>query len=163
MSVKVTPVERSIESPVSTNDHCIVGVELKFRVEKDLAYFRHIWLYDKADSDGFKRELYANWDECFQTNDVDTACELWTCKFLNIARTYIPNKMILVRPRDSPRYSSELRKMKRKLLRLYRKAKTTSSEYHWKKYKDFNRVYHDSLNEAEAKYNRKLCGSLAKW
>ena len=151
----------SVEHPVSTNDHCTVGVDLKFRIQNDPAYYRHIWLYDKADSDGFKSGLNStNWDDCFLTNDVDIACDMWSNTFLNISRMYIPNKLVLVRPKDSPWYSNELRKMKRKLIRLYRKAKDMQSDYHWRNYKDFNRMYHDSLNEAEEQYNNDMCESL---
>ena len=152
-----------VEHPVSTNDHCTVGVELKFKLESDAAYHRHIWLYEQTDCDGFKAALNsARWDDCFQTNDVNVACEQWTNLFLNIARTFIPNKVILVRPQNSPWYTSELRKMKRKLVRFYRKAKDTQSEYHWQKYKEFNKLYHECLDEAERNYDKEFCESLGK-
>ena len=68
--------------------------------------------------------------------------------------------MILIRPRDSPWYTCELRRMKRKLIRLYHIAKEKMSEFHWNKYKEFNRKYHECLNQAEANYRQNMCDSL---
>ena len=50
-----------------------------------------------------------NWDECFNQPSVDVASDMWTEKLLKIAYEFIPNKQIVVRPRDSPRFTSELR------------------------------------------------------
>jgi len=153
----------TVECPVSTNDHCTVGVSLLFKVVSDPSYFRHIWLYDQGDYDGFTQAIEsADWESCFVYDDVDIACQTWTELFLNIARSFIPNKSVLIRPRDSPWYSSELRKMKRKLVRLYHKAKEKSSTYHWNNYKEYRNEYHRSLTEAEENYNKSLCDSLGQ-
>jgi hypothetical protein len=151
----------TVLNPVCTNDHCTVGANLKFRIRSDEAYYRHIWLYDKADYDGFRDCIQLmNWDDCFELDDVDIACNAWSSKFIDIAKSFIPHKRILVRPRDSPWYSCELRKMKRRLIRLYNKAKEKQNDYHWGKYKSFNKEYHDNLDKAESDYNKKLCTSL---
>ena len=91
----------------------------------------------------------ADWDSCFTSDDVDMVCSMWTNMFLHIAQTYIPNRNVLIRPKDSPWYSCELRRMNRKLVRLYKKAKQKKTDYHWSKYKLFNKIYHECLDKAE--------------
>ena len=150
----------SVDPPVSTNDHCTVGVDLAFNLVHDVPYYRHIWLYDQGDYIGFSNAVKEiSWDECFDTHDVNTACFRWTEEILNVARVFIPNKSVLIRPRDSPWYTSNLRTMKRRLVRLYHKAKQKNN-YHWTKYKQYNFLYHDALNKAENDYNQKLSESL---
>ena len=81
---------------------------------------------------------YWNWDECFISDDVDNVCEFWTEKLLSIARAFIPNKAVLIRPNDKPWYTNELRLLKRKAKRWYSKAKTTNKYAHWEKYKQLH-------------------------
>ena len=86
---------------------------------------------------------------------------MWTEKFLKIAHGFIPNKQIFVCPRDSPWFTSELRGMRRKLLRFYKSAKNTGNTNDWNKYKTLNREYHQCLNTAENEYNKKQNESLS--
>ena len=151
----------TIDPPVSTNDHCTVGLQLKFNLIKEQAYHRHVWLYEKRDNDGFRQALSnANWELCFLNNNVDEACSKWTETFINIARVFIPNKSILIRPRDSPWFTCELRKMRRKIIRLYHNAKTKMNAYHWNKYKVFRNEYQCNLDKAEGDYTQALNDSL---
>lgn len=54
-----------------------------------------------------------------------------------------------------------MRKYSAKLIRLHRNAKRKCNHYHWKKYRNCNRSYHEQLDKAEASDNKKLCDSLA--
>ena len=142
----------TVDPPVSTNDHCTVGVQLKFNLIKEPAFHRMVWLYDKGDYVGFGAALSnANWDLCFLNNDVDEVCSKWTETFLNISRIFIPNKTVLIRPRDSPWFTCELRNMKRKLIRLYHNAKNKMTDYHRNKYKVFRNEYQCNLDKGQHK------------
>jgi len=80
-----------------------ISISLNFNIKKETVYTRLIWQYQQADFIQFKRAIEAeNFDECFESGDVNEACSYWTKTFLNIARTYVPNKVITVRPNDSP-------------------------------------------------------------
>lgn len=150
-----------VDAPVSTNDHSTVGVKLKFNLVHDRAYNRTMWQYNQADRKGFINAINnSNWNECFIDNDVDATCNAWNEKFMNIASQYIPHKKVLIRPNDRPWFTSELRKMRRKVIRLYDKAKTKQNDYHWSNYKNFNKEYHLSLDQAESKYYERLNISL---
>ena len=143
-----------VEPPVSTNDHNTVGANISFGVERDKAYYRWVYLYGRADYEGYREFLNnVDWNTCFETEDVDLALTKWNDIVLSAAKMFIPNRSILVRPRDSP--WNELRKMKWKLIRLYNIAKSKKTPLHWKNYKDFNKAYHKNLDKAENEYNCK--------
>ena len=84
---------------------------------------------------------------------------MWTEKFLKIAYEFIPNKQI-VHPRDSRWFTSELRGMRRNLLRFYKSAKNTGNTNDWNKYNTLNREYHECLNTAENDYNKKQMNEM---
>ena len=67
------------------------------KVHRPSAYNRLIWQYDKADWDGFNEALLNNdWNPCFVDIDVDVCASRWTDNFINLARTFIPNKMTII-------------------------------------------------------------------
>ena len=68
--------------PVSTNDHCTVSVDLDFTVAKEQPYNRIIWLYGEGDFNGFRNALMqADWEECFESGNVNNACTKWNETF----------------------------------------------------------------------------------
>ena len=149
--------------PVSTNDHCTVGCELNFKLPFDKAYSRHIWKYKDGDYENFREALRnAAWDDCFIDADVDACCDRWSTTFLNIARTYIPNKTVLVRPRDTPWFTNQLRNFRRKVHRLYKLAKQNPTANNWQRYKTNRGEYQDALDSAESLYRDKLAESLTQ-
>ena len=155
-------VSRSVvDPPVSTNDYCTVGAYLKFKLPFEKAYYRNIWQYERDDYIGFKADLeLTDWNLCFEPDDVDIVCNTFTATFLKIARNFIPNKSVLIRPRDSPWFTGHLHKMRRKVIRLYHKAKEKMNEYHWNCYKSLNKEYHNELDNAENVYKENLNKSL---
>ena len=151
----------NVSDPISTSDHCTISAKLKFELPKETPYERHIWQYDKADFDGFRKAITeTNFDHCFETNCIDTACQRWTDTILTQARNYIPNKVVLIRPNDSPWYTTELRLQKRKLNRLFKKFKKRNSIQNWEKYKAARSNYQEQLSLAENEYKKSLHSSL---
>ena len=148
-------------APVSTNDHCTVAVDLDFKIKKDAAYNRTVWDYKKADIDGL-RNAYVNMDDAyiFESNDVDEVCVRWTETVLKIAKKFIPNKVILVRPKDSPWYTAALRLLKRKMLRSFNLFKKHKRLKDWLMYRSFRDDYHTKLDKAEDEYRNNIATSL---
>ena len=150
-----------IQPPLSTSDHCTIALELKFDLPKEKPYERHIWQFDKGNFEGFRDALrIADFDSCFDTECIDEACKNWTDTFLTVARTNVPNKVVLIRPKDSPWYSNELRLSKRKLTRLFHKFKKRATEESWEVYKKARNEYQKMLTDAEKNYHDALCQSL---
>ena len=147
--------------PVSHNDHCTITAELKFKTHKSSTYKRHVWFYDKADFNAFRRALELfNWDVCFENNDVDDVCNSWTQHFLAIAKSFIPNRYVTIRPSDSPWYTGYLRKIKRKLDRIHGRAKRSNNPDIWASYREHRNEYNREIKKAEQEYNLKLASNL---
>ena len=126
----------SVSPPVSTNDHCTISARANFKIHKKEPFYRHIWLFKNADFNHFRQALMdADFSIIFEQDNIDDICQAWSDKFLDIANKHIPNRKILVRPNDSPWYSSKLRLMKRKMLRLFHSFKRANSAVNWEAYR----------------------------
>ena len=132
------------------------------RVHDKVPYYRHIWLFKKADFNQFRQALrHADFMSVFELIDLDDVCRAWSDKFLEIAKEHVPNKKILVRPNDSPWYTSHLRLMKRNVQRLFHKFKKVKSTANWESYKKLRNDYQQAQDQAENDYKNSLTDSLA--
>ena len=152
----------SVSPPISTNDHCTISCQLNFKINNKSPYHRNIWLFNKTNFTEFRQELEnTDFNSIFDSGDVDYVCSSWSQMFLDVAKRTIPNKYILVRPNDAPWYTSNLRLMKRKMLRLFQKFKSKKTTTSWEKYKTARNQYQYSLDQAEQTYKNNLAGTLA--
>ena len=154
----VTKIE--VSPPVSTNDHCTVGVHLNFRINREPSYKRTVWRYTDANFDIFRQTLQDTNFHINETDDIDEACKNWTETFLKVAHEKIPNKVVTIRPNDSPWYTSDLRTLKRKMLRCFHKHKKSKMEKDWESYKNLRNEYQKGMDVAEQNYKHKLSASL---
>ena len=77
-----------------------------------------------------------------------------------IAR-HIPTKTVKSRPKHRQWISASIRRRSRKQQRLYKKAKRSNSEDHWRQFKDFRKESVKLNNRARTKYiNEKVIGEL---
>ncbi len=154
--------EVNVTPPISSNDHCTISALLSFKIKKDLAYQRLMWDFKKADFSKFCSAVTeADFDKCFETDDIDEICKNWTDLFLTVAKSTIPNKFATVRPNDSPWYTNDLRILKRRMLRSFHKHKMSMSEDNWDKYVRDRNAYKTGLDNAEGSYKKSLTESLA--
>ena len=118
--------------------------------------------FQETDFSKFRDTLYhTNFDECFLSGDPDQACSLWTDKFLNVAKTIIPNKIVTIRPNDSPWYTNDLRNLKKYMMRCFRKYKKSKLPTDWDRYCNSRNTYQHGLNTAENNYKKSLTDSLS--
>ena len=148
-------------APLATNDHCTITLTLSFKKQKVKTYKRLIWLYKLADFDGMNDYIKNyNWDNCFDGENIDKNCQDWTTSFLNIARQFIPNKVVEIRPRDAPWFNSNLRKLKRQKDRAHAIAKRSHKQEDWFTFRSVRNNYTQMIREAEKTYKEKLAASL---
>ena len=144
----------AVYAPIAKCDHCPIRAVLKTsqNYPKPKAYSRHIWQYDLANFEEFKRQLSnVDWNDCFKDGvSLDEACNLWIETFLNIARNCIPNKVVIVRPGDKPFFNKELRKMRRKKNIAHRKAKRSNKPADWEQFRKMRNEYNLSIKNAKA-------------
>jgi hypothetical protein len=92
--------------PVHTNDHCTVTGVLRLTVNRPKAYTRTMWDYKGANFDTFRTNLsQVNWEECFESGDIDIVVDTWTSKFKETTEKMIPHKKVTVRPEDKTWYN----------------------------------------------------------
>ncbi len=156
-------VRTEVNAPVSCNDHCTVCLYLNFKIEREKSYQRVMWNFNEADFNKFRHALSVyNFDKGFNENDVDASCENWTKSFLDIAKATISNRVVTVRPNDSPWFDSKLRSLKRRMIHAFHIHKKSLTVTHWDNYKKLSSEYHSGLDDTEKSYKTSLCDSLAK-
>ena len=73
----------------------------------------------------------------------------------NFARMFIPNKIISIRPWDNPWYTTELRRLRRRSDRLYKKAKRTAAFTAWELYHQARNLYVKEIKQAKLNYEQR--------
>jgi hypothetical protein len=145
--------ETDVLAPVSSNDHCTIIVRCKFRTRAQKVYTRIMWNYKEADFNAFRTALsLADWSDCYHENDINKSVEIWTNKFLQIAKTIIPNKIVRVRVSDKSWYNGYLRRLNRRKLKLFKLAKCSNTDQDWNKFKQVRFLYHSKIVQAKTEY-----------
>jgi hypothetical protein len=86
-----TVLSTNSEDPIHLNDHNTISALLQFKLPKQKAYTRRMWDYAKANFDALRETLEsANWDACFQTDNMDQAVDNWNAILVDAASTHIP-------------------------------------------------------------------------
>ncbi len=91
------------------NFHCRIYCKVRVKFRREPAYKRLIWNYKNADFTGLNTALRnAPW--MFDIFDnIDDGVDYFEC-LLNTAHEYIPNKTVVIHPRDKPWVNSHVRK-----------------------------------------------------
>ena len=153
----------SVLDPISTCDHCPIKATLKFKnkFKKKVTYFRHIWLYDKANFSSFRDKLMSiDWNCCFITDDPSIAASKWTELFMKTAKDTIPNKTVLIRPNDKRFYNSSLRRLRNRKNRLHRRAKSRNTVGSWNEFREVRNEYNNLIADLKLKFEAKQIESL---
>ena len=147
--------------PVSVNDHCTAAGKLRFQVMPRKSYQRHTWQYNQANFNLFRQSLAgADWDTCFESDDIDVVTRRWTDTLLNIARECIPNKTVTIRQNDKPWYTSDLRRQKRAKDRYFNIARRNKTADAWERYRNSRTSYYASCQEAKSLFDKKLTETM---
>ena len=102
-----------------------------------------------------------NWIEHFEnSDDVNELNDLINCEAHYVMDTYIPKINILVRPRNKPWITTNIKTNIRKRNRAYKKAKTRNLESDWAKYRKLRNDVIDMIREVKRQYLIKLHNSL---
>jgi hypothetical protein len=124
-----------------------------------------MWEYKSANFDFYRAELdRVDWEDCFDTDDVDTVVASWTSKFKEVTQRCIPHKEVTVRPEDKTWYNGYLRRLCRKQQRDHRTAVKNSNDFTWEAYRTSRNYYVQEVqrvkHEHEEKQAEDLVGSL---
>ena len=113
----------------SISDHRATYLSLKIDLNLCNNYYRKVWNYKHADYIRLNELIEQfNWNDVFDSNDVDDICNKFTSVFLGFCKSCIPYKQILIRENDKPWFNSEIRyniRLRDKLRKKSFKTKST--------------------------------------
>ena len=111
-------------------------------------------MYKFANYELFNRKISEFDWSCLHQGTVNEASSLFTNVFIEFAKLCIPNKTIVVREDDKPRYDSEIRRNSRKRDRMKKSALKSGNPNDWNKYKYYrNKVNNLKKHAKESFYN----------
>lgn len=143
--------------PDQTRYHCPIILLMKFVRPKLKSFKRHIWNYNLADYDKFRQILYnINWENELNTEDVDLKVYNITSSIINAGKQAIPNKVVTIRPGESPWITSRIKKIIRKRKRTFRKFKKTKEIGLFEKYKHLRNTVVKEIRISKENYFDKL-------
>ena len=105
--------------------HCPTIVLLKFLRPVSKTYTRRIWNYKLTDFDKFRSSLteYNLTAKVEETTDLDMNAQQITDSLIYAAEKSIPNKVVTIRPSESPWITSKVNRLIRKRKRLHKRFK----------------------------------------
>ena len=157
-------VHTEVLSPLLTNDHCTIGITLRFAIHTNTSYSRTMWDYQRANYEGLISFLNnIDWNiVCNSFTDVDEAAESWANTLLDGVRSFIPHKVVTIRLRDKPWYTNSLRRCKRKLDRCHKRAKQRNNEHSWATFRSLRNSYIQLCRDAEKRYEKDQIDHLSQ-
>jgi len=122
-------------TPPYISDHFATYLYMNMDLQPSTSTKRRVWNYKRADFNKLN-SLITNVDWSFISHgSLDEACELFTSKFIELAKTCIPNNFVIVRPNDKPWYTSDIMFASRQRDTLHDMAKTSTNVVDWNNYK----------------------------
>ena len=150
-----------IEPPVSTNDHCTIGIELHFKIKKCKAYQRLMWDFKNANFDIFRDQLTTiDFNAIIDLGDVNDACDQFSSEVLRVAKQCIPCRTVTMRPNDKAWFTGELRKLLRQKNRAHHLAKASGSPDDWTGFREIRNRYYREIIKSKQKYNQQRYDGL---
>ena len=121
-------LDSGVLAPVSNSDHSVIFCCFSLSYHKDRAFKRGVWNFNKADFTGLNATLSsAPWDTAFDVFDsIDDVVSYWSDLFLTTAKEYIPFKEVIIRPKDKPWITTEIKKLMRQRNRAWKRFKNLS-------------------------------------
>ena len=147
--------------PPIGSGHSVIFIKSSFTYKHDANFLREIWNYKTADFNSLNELLINNcWDNLNVFDDIDDAVFYFNEFLLSAARDFIPNRSVLVRPRDKPWMNNTIRKLLRKRDRSYRKFKRTHKDNHEQIWQQDRRNCHLAINQAKLRHKNSLIDML---
>ena len=139
-----------VEAPVSTNDHCTIGMDLHFKLQPCKAYERLMWDFKNADFDNFRNQISnIDFNAIVDIEDVNEAAIQFTEEILRVSKACIPNKVVTVRPDDKPWFTNELRRLLRKKNRSHSQAKILNTPEQWGIFRAIRNKYYREIAKSK--------------
>ena len=156
--------DSGVWSPISSSDHSVFCCDFSFKVSKCKTYKRKIWSYDRTDLPALQESLLnAPWHVGIATSDhIDDLYDYWHKLFVQCIESNIPNKTIIVRPRDKPWVTREIKRLITKRNTAWRRFQHSKNEHHQNLYKQIRNQVVAVNRSAYNEYCQKIQYYLTK-
>ncbi|XP_028412551.1 uncharacterized protein LOC114535443 [Dendronephthya gigantea] len=156
-------VHQGTFSPPTNCDHSYIYAKMSFTHSKPKAFKRHIWDFANINMTMLNEDLSnINWENCIRdSTQIDNVYGNWFRHFRFIIDNYIPNKIVVIRPRDKPWMISAVRTAIRKRNRLLKQFSKRKTDFLWRRYKNQRNYTMWLIREAKTSYYRKLNNKLS--
>ena len=148
--------------PIALCHHSPVFVIFNLDVEYHNCFKRHIWLYDHADFNMINDYLLSiPWDLIHDDNScINSNVENVTNVIRDVCQHFIPNKIVMIRPRDKPWMSGSVRILLRKRDRYHKIYKRTNEIQYYELWREARRDAKSEIRKQKSLYNEKTSSLL---
>ena len=109
---------------------------MNFTYTKSQFFKRTVWEVRNANFNIFRPELSKiNWEFIDIIDYISTIGDTFTSKFIEVAKSTIPNKECIVSGKDKPWMHNEIRKHIRIRRRIHKIPKRVNTSEEWRKYR----------------------------
>ena len=139
---------------IGGSDHSIVRILTNVIPVRKKQPKREIFLYSKADMSSLRKDLTSFGESFVDKINSHSVQQNWTTikdTISDLMTKYIPKKNATTR-HNLPWFDTKLRRMNRKLQRLYNRQRKTKSPDDEKKFKDYRANYKKALRRAQMSY-----------
>ena len=145
-------------SPPSGCDHSFVYARINVFPDKQKCYKRQIWDFKTIDYAVLHQNLLNIDYDNIVTNsiDIDDIYYKWHKEFREILETSIPNRTVIIRPRDKPWMNSGIRKEIRQRSRLLKYYYSHKSPEAWENYRAQRNLTTSHIRAAKETFYVKL-------
>ena len=152
-----------VGAPVHENDHRTIYGTLNLKTVKRQNFTRDMWDFKNANFDLFREELgKVDWEECFETEDIDSITGKWSEIFLKISEQVVTKKRVKIRPEDKNWYNNYLRNLRRSKDREYGVWVKDRTQLLWDIYKAARNTYFQECSRIKLEYEEHIYATLAK-
>ena len=138
--------------------HQLTFAKFNFKIPFPPAYQRRIWNFSRADSKAIKQAVnLIDWDSVFLDLTVDRRVSILTQSVLNIFSNFVPNKVIVVKNKDAPWMTPDVKRMILEKAKIYRHyVKNARNAIDHQRLRDITSRCKRAVNIAKENYLTKL-------
>ena len=117
-------------------------------------------VFENGDYNAFRQAVSDyDWNTKIK-EDVNLYANALTQTLFNLSEQYIPNKNVTIRPQDLPWINNNIRKLRRKRNRFYRKYKKSKTVQNYSKFKKLRNDITSFLRKSKQDYTESLASKL---
>ena len=152
--------KHGILAPICS-DHKPIYACLKFPHDKTQSFKRMVWDFKNANFDLFREKLLnTNWDFIDEYDNIDTITDMFTEKFIEVAKFTILKKECYIRGKDKPWMHNEIRKQIRIRRKVHRIAKRVNIAEYWLRYRTQRNKVTSLVRKNKENYSKRLADNI---